>query len=158
MKVFPTKSKLLLTFLSCINWEEKYLYIIDLGSLLPTFPENMRTTDFLTSGCQSRTWIVLTTSCSVDFIQPSYYCNYPIKLYGDSDSSIIKGIIAIIFSLYQGLTLQAILDLDVKPFLEQLQLQQNLTASRSQGIQAILNTIYSQAKNLKSKILRHTDI
>lgn len=139
---FPTKNQLLQNFLSCINWEEKYIYIIDLGKLLPAFPENMRTQKYLISGCQSQTWIALTTSS----IAPAPH-GKSIKLYGYSDSSIVKGIITIIFSLYQGLSLQEITSFDVKPFLiNQLQLKQNLSMSRSQGIHLILDSIQSQAK------------
>jgi len=137
---FPTKNQLLQNFLSCINWEEKYIYIINLGKLLPAFPENMRAQEYLISGCQSQTWIALTTS-----VRPH---DNLIKLYGYSDSSIVKGIIAIIFSLYQGLNLQEVANVDIKPFLiNQLELRQNLSMSRSQGIHLILDSIQTQAKS-----------
>lgn len=145
MKIFPTKSKLLLNFLSCINWEEKYMYIIDLGKLLPKFPENMRMKKYLISGCQNHTWIALIPSYKSKFKN----CTYSIELHGDSDSSIVKGLITIIFSLYQELNLQEIQKFDIKPFLEKLQLKKNLTISRSQGIHAILNSIHAQAKHLE---------
>ncbi|WP_331828208.1 SufE family protein [Candidatus Blochmannia sp. SNP] len=145
---FPTKAQLLRNFLSCINWEEKYLYIIDLGKLLPEFPKNMRIKKHLISGCQSQTWIALTSS-----IIPY---NNLITLHGYSDSAIVKGIIIIIFSLYQGLSLQEAINVDIKPFLiNQLQLKQNLTISRSQGIYLILNSIYSQANALYK--IKHND-
>ena len=35
MAVLPDKEKLLRNFLRCANWEEKYLYIIELGQRLP---------------------------------------------------------------------------------------------------------------------------
>lgn len=152
-KIFPTKSKLLLTFLSCINWEEKYIYTIDLGKLLPIFPEYMQTKKFLLSGCQSQTWIAITSSFSEKIQKSSHHYTYnSIKLHGDSDSSIVKGIIAIIFILYQGLTLQEIIHFNAIPFLEKLQLQQHLTTSRSQGIISILDSIHIQAENLKNNI------
>lgn len=142
---FPTKAQLLRNFLSCNNWEEKYMYIIDLGKLLPELPKDMQIEKYLISGCQSQTWIVLTNSTI------SY--NNLITLHGYSDSSIVKGIITIIFSLYQGLSLQEAIDIDIKPFLiNQLQLKQNLTISRSQGIYLILNAIYSQAHALLYKL------
>lgn len=141
MIYFPTKNQLLKNFLSCTNWEEKYIYIISLGKLLPTFPENMREQKYLISGCQNQTWIALTAS--------GIPHNNEIQLYGHSDSSIIKGIIVIIFSLYQGLSVQQAANIDVKPFLiNQLQLKQNLTPSRSQGIHLMLDSIQSQAKCL----------
>lgn len=156
MNTFPKQSKLLLNFLSFTNWEEKYLYIINLGKLLPKFPQNMRTKkEFLISGCQSQTWIALIIPFSTNIMQSFHHDRSIIELYGDSDSSIIKGIITIIFCLYQGLTLQSIIEFDAKPFLEQLQLQQNLTTSRSQGIYTILRSINIQAQNLKMKISKN---
>ncbi|WHL24762.1 MAG: SufE family protein [Candidatus Blochmannia vicinus] len=141
MTKFPTKAQLLRNFLSCINWEERYMYIIHLGKLLPDFPTNMRIKKHLISGCQSQTWIALTHSIILH--------NNLIKLHGYSDSAIVKGIITIIFSLYQGLSLQEAINIDIKPFLiDQLQLKQNLTISRSQGIYLILNSIHSQANAL----------
>ncbi|URJ33032.1 SufE family protein [Candidatus Blochmannia vicinus] len=117
------------------------MYIIDLGKLLPEFPKNMKIKKYLISGCQSQTWIALTNS-----VMPY---NDLITLHGYSDSSIVKGIITIIFSLYQGLNLQEAVNVDIKPFLiNQLQLKQNLTISRSQGIYLILNSIHSQAHSL----------
>lgn len=153
-KIFPTKSKLLLTFLSCMNWEEKYIYTIDLGKLLPIFPKGMQTKKFLLSGCQSQTWIAITSSFSekIQTFSHHRYSDHSIKLYGDSDSSIVKGIIAIIFILYQGLTLQEIIHFNAIPFLEKLQLQQHLTTSRSQGVKSILHSIHIQAENLKNNI------
>lgn len=35
MALLPDKEKLLRNFLRCANWEEKYLYIIELGQRLP---------------------------------------------------------------------------------------------------------------------------
>lgn len=155
---FPKKTQLLLNFLSCTSWEEKYIYIIDLGKLLPKFPTNIRTKkEFLISECQSQTWIALTIPFSKNNNQHfSIHQINIIKLHGDSDSSIVKGLITIIFGLYQELTLQEMIDFNPRPFFEQLQLQQNLTTSRSQGIHTILRSIHIQSKNLKTKILQNT--
>lgn len=37
MALLPDKEKLLRNFLRCANWEEKYLYIIELGQRLPNY-------------------------------------------------------------------------------------------------------------------------
>lgn len=150
MNIFPNKSQLLINFLSCNNWEEKYMYIIDLGKLLPKFPKKIRIKNkFLISGCQSQTWIALISE-SLRNKQITNSNNRSIKLYGDSDSSIVKGLISIIFILYNNLNIQEIIDLNPQPFLEQLQLKQHLTTSRSQGMYTILCAIYNQAKNIKN--------
>ena len=37
MALLPDKEKLLRNFLRCANWEEKYLYIIELGQRLQNY-------------------------------------------------------------------------------------------------------------------------
>lgn len=146
--MIPTHSQLLSNFLSCLNWEEKYIYIMDLGQLLPKFPEVFRVNKYLTTGCQSYTWIKLVNND--DRLQNKNEDKI-IQFYGDSEAAIVRGIIVIIFSLYQNLDIQSVINYDVYPFLNQLQLTQHLTVSRSQGLFAILRTIHKQAHELLLK-------
>lgn len=144
MNIFPTKDQLLKTFLSCSNWEEKYMYIMDLGELLPKFPTDFRQDKYLVTGCQSYTWIVLIK----DVIYLNNQKKYIVKFYGDSEAAIIKGTIVIIFSLYQYLDIKSIADFNINPFLDKLQLTQHLTMSRAQGINSILHSIRIQVNKL----------
>lgn len=135
--MLPTKNQLLNNFSSCMNWEEKYMYIIDLGRLLPKFPDILRVNKNLITGCQSYTWLAIVNNE-----------NNFIKFYGDSDAAIVKGIIVIIFSLYQNLNIQSILQVNAKIFLDQIKLTQNLTITRSHGVYSIINAIRKQTSNL----------
>lgn len=45
MAALPDKEKLLRNFLRCANWEEKYLYIIELGQRLPELNDDDRNTE-----------------------------------------------------------------------------------------------------------------
>lgn len=134
MANMPDKDKLLRNFSRCGNWEEKYLYIIELGGLLPPLPAGMRTPDNLIAGCQSQVWIVLSTQTDGS-----------VQLYGDSDAAIVKGLIAMVFILYQGLTPAEIIAYDVRPFFDALALTKHLTPSRSQGLEAMVRGIRAQA-------------
>lgn len=147
--MFPKKNQLLKNFLSCINWEERYIYIMDLSKLLPKFPENLRIKKYLIANCQNRTWIALTQDLlSCKSTHNNSNNKNKIKLYGDSEALIIKGIIVIIFIIYQDLDIELIPKFDAKSFLEKLQLNKNLTVSRSQGIDSILNSIKKQAHKI----------
>ncbi len=54
MAALPDKDKLLRNFSRCANWEEKYLYIIELGQrLAPLSPEEHSVQNII-QGCQSR--------------------------------------------------------------------------------------------------------
>lgn len=137
MATLPEKEKLLRNFSRCANWEEKYLYIIELGQRLPPLAEEAHNPQNIIQGCQSQVWIVIHQR--EDGI---------IELEGDSDAAIVKGLIAVVFSLYQQMTPQDIVAFDVRPWFEQLSLTQHLTPSRSQGLEAMIRAIRAKAANL----------
>ncbi|CUX95998.1 Cysteine desulfuration protein SufE [Candidatus Mikella endobia] len=135
----PNKEKLRHNFSRCRNWEEIYLYIIELGAQLPPLPVSMRTPKHFVTGCQSKVWIGLET-----------YAKDSFQFYGDSDTAIVKGLIAILFIIYQNLTLTEIISYDVQPFFNELELIQHLTPYRSQGLEAIVRNIRIQANAQKT--------
>lgn len=137
MASLPDKDKLLNNFSRCANWEEKYLYIIELGGRLPELPQSEHQPANTIQGCQSQVWIVMRQ-------QPDG-C---IAFEGDSDAAIVKGLIAIVFILYQQMTVQDIVAFDVRPWFEKLSLAQHLTPSRSQGLEAMIRSIRAKAANL----------
>lgn len=54
MAALPDKEKLLRNFLRCANWEEKYLYIIELGQRLPELNDDDRNTENSIQGVKVR--------------------------------------------------------------------------------------------------------
>ncbi|MGU3523034.1 cysteine desulfuration protein SufE [Enterobacteriaceae bacterium C23F] len=134
MAALPDKEKLLRNFTRCANWEEKYLYIIELGQRLAPLSDEAHTPENLIQGCQSQVWIVMQRNAEGH-----------IALQGDSDAAIVKGLIAVVFILYHQMTAQDILAFDVRPWFEQMALTQHLTPSRSQGLEAMIRAIRAQA-------------
>ncbi|MGU3412826.1 cysteine desulfuration protein SufE [Enterobacteriaceae bacterium C34A] len=134
MAALPDKEKLLRNFTRCANWEEKYLYIIELGQRLAPLSDEAHTPENLIQGCQSQVWIVMQRNAEGH-----------IELQGDSDAAIVKGLIAVVFILYHQMTAQDILAFDVRPWFEQMALTQHLTPSRSQGLEAMIRAIRAQA-------------
>lgn len=122
MANLPDKDKLVRNFSRCLNWEDKYLYVIELGARLPALAEDERQASNLISGCQSQVWIVMRTDEQGR-----------VEFHGDSDAAIVKGLLAVVFILYHQMTPQQITELDVRPFFAELALSQHLTPSRSQG-------------------------
>lgn len=137
MANLPEKEKLVRNFNRCANWEEKYLYIIELGSKLPESSETLHQPENVISGCQSQVWIRMTPQADGS-----------IAFEGDSDAAIVKGLIAIVFSLYQNLLPADILALDVRHWFGELALMQHLTPTRSQGLEAMIRSIRHTAQNL----------
>ena len=62
MAELPDRDKLLRNFGRCANWEEKYLYIIELGQRLPPLGEEAHNPENIIQGCQSQVWIVMEQS------------------------------------------------------------------------------------------------
>ena len=116
MAVLPDKEKLLRNFLRCANWEEKYLYIIELGQRLPELRDEDKSPQNSIQGCQSQVWIVMRQNAQGI-----------IELQGDSDAAIVKGLIAVVFILYDQMTPQDIVNFDVRPWFEKMALTQHLT-------------------------------
>ncbi|MEM6049753.1 cysteine desulfuration protein SufE [Erwinia sp. P7711] len=137
MASLPEKEKLVRNFTRCANWEEKYLYVIELGAMLPELSESLHQPENIISGCQSQVWILMDSDEEGRVI-----------LRGDSDAAIVKGLIAVVFVLYQRMTPAEILAFDVRPWFEQLALTQHLTPSRSQGLEAMIRAIRQKAQVL----------
>jgi len=134
MANLPDKEKLVRNFSRCLNWEDKYLYVIELGAKLPALDDSERQAGNLISGCQSQVWIVMRLDEQGQ-----------VEFHGDSDAASVKGLLAVVFILYHQMTPQQIIELDVRPFFAELALSQHLTPSRSQGLEAMIRAIRSQA-------------
>ncbi|PSS49871.1 cysteine desulfuration protein SufE [Enterobacter sp. FS01] len=137
MAALPDRDKLLRNFTRCANWEEKYLYIIELGQRLPELSQEARSPENSIQGCQSQVWIIMHQNDAG-----------MIELAGDSDAAIVKGLIAVVFILYQQMSPQDIVAFDVRPWFEKMALAQHLTPSRSQGLEAMIRAIRTKAANI----------
>ena len=137
MAALPDRDKLLRNFTRCANWEEKYLYIIELGQRLPELSHEAHSPENSIQGCQSQVWIIMHQNDAG-----------MIELAGDSDAAIVKGLIAVVFILYQQMSPQDIVAFDVRPWFEKMALAQHLTPSRSQGLEAMIRAIRTKAANI----------
>ncbi len=116
------------------SWLDKYQYLIDLGKALEPLSEAERTEDRLLHGCQSRVWLVIEGDADCLVIR------------ANSDAAIVSGLIALLIRVYSGASAEQILN--TKPeFIEAIGLQQHLSATRANGLHAMLNAIYATAKH-----------
>lgn len=135
MSALPDENKLLHNFSRCQNWEERYLYLIELGEKLLPLSDRQKQVKNQVSGCQSQVWIVMELDS-----------DGRIQFAGDSDAAIVKGLIALVIIIFQNKTGQQILTTDSKTFFQKLSLEQHLTPSRSQGLHAMIRTIRQRAE------------
>ncbi|QJC36634.1 cysteine desulfuration protein SufE [Enterobacteriaceae endosymbiont of Donacia simplex] len=135
--ILPSKNEIENNLRSCCNWEEKYLYIIELGHQIPILPKKEYSLENFIPGCQSRVWIKIKVTKN----------NY-VKFKGDSDSSIIKGLLTIIFVFYNKKTYNEIITFDIQSYFKKLSFNKYLTNSRIQGISIIIKTIINKLKKI----------
>ena len=133
MSLEENKQSIIDDFSMFDEWLDKYEYIIELGKKLDSFPENKKTDDRLIKGCQSRVWL-----------------NWEVKdgklcFTADSDAIITKGIISLLISVYSGRSAEEIAGDDFS-FLEKLGLKENLSPTRANGLESMVETIKRAAK------------
>lgn len=105
------------------DWELRYEIIIEKGLELEPLDEKMRTPDRLIEGCQSKVWLNAELRDG-----KVYYGAY-------TESSIIRGIIAMIISVLNGHTPKEIIDADLY-FINRIGLSDHLSPTRSNGLLA----------------------
>ena len=120
------------------NWEDKYKYIIDMGGSLAALKSNDYNDDNKVEGCASQVWLVVEENSKQGKII--------LKFKGDSDAYIVKGLIAIIFALFSEKTPSEILEIDPMGELKKLNLEENISQQRSNGLTAMINRVFSEAK------------
>jgi len=117
------------------DWEERYRYIIELGRTLPPFPDEARDAAHAVQGCVSRVWLV---TRPVDGGRLSFLA--------DSDAHIVRGLVAILVTLFSGKTAGEILSTDAEAVLRRLGLREHLTPQRSNGLTAMVRRIRAEAE------------
>jgi len=117
-------------------WQQKYREIMLLGKQLPTMPEVLKTPDALVPGCESKVWLYLEFDLQENCL----------VIIGDSDTRIVKGLLALILSLYNGLTPSQVLAINAFEEFEKLGLISHLSPSRGNGIKAIVERIQAMAE------------
>lgn len=118
-------------------WEDRYRFLIDMGRDLPVFPSDEKTDNNIVTGCQSQVWMIAESKDDEH-----------IEFLADSDSTIVKGLIAILRSVYSGYTPREILSFDVNGLLEQLGLDQHLSMGRRNGLAGMVMRIKTLATQM----------
>lgn len=128
------------------DWEDKYRFLIDLGRKLPALPDAEKTEENRIHGCQSRVWVIAEKHTAPE--------GDVIEFLADSDSDIVKGLIAILRRVYYGQTAGRILQFDIEGLLHRLELDQHLSMNRRNGLYEMIQRIKRLALTLESDSTR----
>src|SRR5277367_969262 len=91
------------------DWEERYRHLIDLGRKLAPLVEAERGDANKVHGCASQVWLVT---------EPD--SGHMLTFRGDSDSDLVRGLIAVLIQLYSGRASEDILSFDIKDAFQRL--------------------------------------
>ena len=107
-----------------LNRESEVLRTLDLAFKVPATKVN---------GCASQVWLVPHTDGG------------QFRFDGDSDAMIVRGLIAVLAALYNGLPLPQVGQVDAVAELGRLGLNDHLSAQRSNGVRAMVERIRAVA-------------
>lgn len=114
------------------DWEQKYEYLLDLADRLDVMDEHFRSDIYLVPGCNSKAWL------------RAELHDGKVHYFADGETQIARGIMYLVLRVINGQEPQAILDAKLY-FLERIGLQEHLTMTRAQGLEKLLEKVYSLA-------------
>jgi cysteine desulfuration protein SufE len=116
---------------------ERYRHLMDLGRRLQPLSDAERTDVNKVRGCASQVWLV--TEPQTDRI---------VRFRGDSDSDIVRGLIAILIALYSERAAADILAFDIKAAFARLGFDSAISAQRSNGFFSMVERVRRDAEAL----------
>lgn len=111
------------------DWEARYRHIIDLGKRLSALDPSERNETNRVLGCASQVWLV------VDSVSPLLHFR------GDSDAFIVKGLIALLVRLMDGLEREEIAAMSLPDIMGRLGLNEALSSQRTNGLVSMVRRI-----------------
>lgn len=133
MTINETQDTIIELFETFDDWMDKYQLLIDTGNELQPLDEAFKKPQYLIEGCQSRVWVHATIE------------EGRLRLEAESDTVIVKGIIALLIRVYNGRTPEEILGTDLY-FIDRIGLKDHLSPTRSNGLVSMVKQIRQYAR------------
>ncbi|MEQ9259194.1 MAG: SufE family protein [Roseovarius sp.] len=115
------------------EWEDRYRYVIDRGRAMEPLDEALKVPATKVDGCASQVWLHPTIE------------NGTFTFEGESDAMIVRGLIAVLKALYNGLPVAEVPKVDAQGELARLGLNDHLSSQRSNGLRAMVERIRTVA-------------
>lgn len=119
------------------TWEEKYHYIIELGQKLGPLEDKYKIEEYKIKGCQSSVWLNGEERDGKLFFS------------ADSDSTFVKGEIALLMMVLSGQTAEDVLEAKLE-FIEALGLRQHIAVTRANGLASMIKQMKTYAFAMSS--------
>lgn len=111
------------------DWEDRYRHVIEQGKAMVPLDDAFKVPATKVHGCASQVWL-----------QPKIDGGV-FQFDGDSDALIVRGLIAVLRALYNGVPVAEVASVDARAELERLGLNEHLSAQRSNGVRSMIERI-----------------
>lgn len=113
-------------FSACPGWEQRARLLLQWGQQLPALSEAECCDANRVHGCESQVWLLAQR-------QGPHW-----QFRASSDARLLQGLLAVLLARVNGLTADELARLDLQDWFTQLGLARQLSPSRSNGLQAVL--------------------
>lgn len=138
MKTIPaTEKEIIDEFELFDEWTEKYQYIIEIGQKLKPLDDCYKTDDHRIKGCQSSVWL------------HAYADGGKVYFDADSDSTFVKGEIALLIRVLSGRTPDEILGAELQ-FIDSIGLRQHMAVTRANGLASMIKQMKLYALGMQA--------
>jgi cysteine desulfurase/selenocysteine lyase len=117
-------------------------FVDELGGKMLPMPDALKTDENFVKGCMSTVHIVARKQAGTRDV---------IEFLGDSNTPIVKGLIAIVQRIWSGQRAADILAFDMPAFLRRIGLENLVTVQRRIGLEKVIERVRQQAKLLASE-------
>ena len=114
------------SFEHCTGWEQRARLLMQWGQRLPELNEADKTETNRVHGCESQVWLV------------GELKNGHWQFAASSDARLICGLVALLLARVNGLSAEQLQQVDLPDWFNQLGLSRQLSPSRSNGLNAVL--------------------
>jgi cysteine desulfuration protein SufE len=114
------------TFQAAAGWEQRARLLMQWGERLPALSDADKTEANRVHGCESQVWLV-------GALQDGHW-----QFAASSDARLIRGLVALLLARVNGLTAAELQQVDLPDWFNQLGLSRQLSPSRSNGLNAVL--------------------
>lgn len=114
------------TFQAAAGWEQRARLLMQWGDRLPVLSDVDKVEVNRVHGCESQVWLV-------GALQDGHW-----QFSASSDARLIRGLVALLLARVNGLSAAELQQVDLPEWFSQLGLSRQLSPSRSNGLNAVL--------------------
>ena len=114
------------TFQNTASWEQRARLLMQWGDRLPALSDVDKVEANRVHGCESQVWLV-------GALQDGHW-----QFSASSDARLIRGLVALLLARVNGLSAAELQQVDLPDWFNQLGLSRQLSSSRSNGLNAVL--------------------